>query len=298
MYRLSVILRHTFFETIGQPIYPLLLVLGAATLGVFGFLPFFTLGEDTRMYKDVALDIILLVVLVLTLLATSKSIYEEIEDRTMLTLMSKPVSRWEVLVGKYLGLITASALSIVVLGAVVLAATYLRVPGDYQISTRTLYSAEIQRAHDYRMMHMAGIYPSLLLIWLQVAVLAAISVAISTKLSLVVNLPLVILVYLAGNLTRFVDSATADSGPVTRFFAWIFETIVPFLSVFDLRHLTVYKIIRLNGTLFANEPDGVFLSQVWMGAGVAFVYAALYIAAALALGMLLFRNRELGGAEG
>lgn len=298
MYRLSVILRHTFFETIGQPIYPLLLVIGAATLGIFGFLPFFTLGEDTRMFKDVALDIILLIVLILTLLATSKSIYEEIEDRTMLTLMSKPVSRWEVLVGKYFGLIAASALSVAVLGTVVLVATYLRVPGDYQISTKTLYSAEIQRAHDYRMMHMAGIYPSLLLIWLQVAVLAAVSVAISTKLSLVVNLPLVILIYLAGNLTRFVDSATIDSNAFTRLLAWIFETVVPFLSVFDLRHLTVYSTIRLGGTLFAGADEGVYLSQVWAGAAVAFVYAALYIAAALSLGMLLFRNRELGGAEG
>jgi ABC-type transport system involved in multi-copper enzyme maturation permease subunit len=298
MYRTSVILRHTFFETIGQPIYPLLLVIGAAILGVFGFLPFFTLGEDTRMFKDVALDIILLIVLILTLLATSKSIYEEIEDRTMLTLMSKPVARWEVLVGKYLGLIASSALSVIVLGSVVLVATYLRVPGDYQISTKTLYAAEIQRAHDYRMMHMAGVYPSLLLIWLQVAVLAAVSVAISTKLSLVVNLPLVILIYLAGNLTRFIDSATADSGAVTKFFAWIFETLIPFLSVFDLRDLTVYKIIRLPGTLFAGELEGVYLSQIWRGVANAIVYAVLYITAALSFGMLLFRNRELGGAEG
>ena len=298
MYRLSVILRHTFFEAIVQPIYPLLLVLGAAILTIFGFLPFFTLGEDTRMFKSVSLDVILLLTLILTLLATSKSIYEEIEDRTMLTLMSKPVARWEVLVGKYLGLIASAALAIAVMGAVMLIATYLRVPGDYQISTRTLYASEIQRAWDYRMMHMAGIYPSLLLIWLQVSVLAAISVAISTQLSLVVNLPLVILVYLAGNLTRFIDSATAASNAITKSFAWLFETIVPFLSVFDLRHLTVFSTIKLHGTLFEHADDGVALSQVWYGTGVAGLYAALYIVAALSLGMLLFRNRELGGAEG
>ena len=298
MYRLSVILRHTFFEAIGQPIYPLLLVIGSAILGIFGFLPFFTLGEDTRMFKSVSLDVILLFALVLTLLATSKSIYEEIEDRTMLTLMSKPVSRWEVLVGKYLGLIASAALAIAVMGAVTLAATYLRVPGDYQISTRTLYTSELQRAWDYRMMHMAGIYPSLVLIWLQVSVLAAVSVAISTQLSLVVNLPLVILFYLAGNLTRFIDSATATSGAITRGFAWLFETIVPFLAVFDLRHLTVFSTIRLSGTLFARAEDGVYLSQVWQGTAIAGLYAALYATAALSLGLLLFRNRELGGAEG
>ena len=72
-------------------------------------LPFFTLGEDTVMFKAVGLDVILLLVLIATLFATSKSIYEEIEDRTMLTLMSKPVQKWEVLVGKYLGIVAGGA---------------------------------------------------------------------------------------------------------------------------------------------------------------------------------------------
>ncbi len=74
MYRLSVILRHTFFETISQPIFPLVLVIGSAILAIFTFLPFFTLGEDTRMFKSVSIDVILLLVLIVTLLATSKSI--------------------------------------------------------------------------------------------------------------------------------------------------------------------------------------------------------------------------------
>jgi ABC-2 family transporter protein len=298
MYRLRVILWHTFFEAITQPIFSLVLFVGAAIIGIFTFLPFFTLGEDTRMYKAVCIDVILLLVLIVTLLATSKSIYEEIEDRTMLTLMSKPVARWEVLVGKYLGLITASALAIVVLGAVLLAGTYHRVPTDYLISTKSLYTTEIQRAADTRAMHMAGIYPSMVLIWLQVSTLAAISVAVSTRLSLVVNLPLVIMFYVAGNLTRFIDSATADSGFIGRAFGWIAQTLLPFLSVFDLRHFTVYKTVRLEGSIFAAEPDGVFASTIWAGTGAAGGYALLYVTAALCVGLLLFRNRELGGAEG
>src|SRR5438067_8878405 len=138
MYRTFVILRHTFFEAIVQPIYPLLLALGAAVLVIFGLLPFFTLGEDTVMYKAVALDVILLLVLVTTLFATSKSIYEEIEDRTMLTLMSKPVQKWEVLVGKYLGIICSAAMSVALLGGVLVLCTWWRIPTDYQMNTRTL----------------------------------------------------------------------------------------------------------------------------------------------------------------
>src|SRR5688500_8863106 len=138
MYRLFVITRHTFFEALVQPIYSLLLAIGAAILMVFGALPFFTLGEDTVMYKSVSLDVILLFVLISTLFATSRSIYEEIEDRTMLTLMSKPVSRWEVLIGKYLGIILAALLAVAVLGLILMSWTDQRITSDYQISSRTL----------------------------------------------------------------------------------------------------------------------------------------------------------------
>src|SRR3954462_8697215 len=112
MYRTLVIVRHTFLEAIVQPIYSLLLGLGAAILFIFAPLPFFTLGEDAGMYKAVGLDLGLLLVLVATLFATSKSIYEEIEDRTILTLMSKPIAKWEVLLGKYLGILLAAGMAI------------------------------------------------------------------------------------------------------------------------------------------------------------------------------------------
>src|SRR4051812_23084772 len=128
MYRTFVILRHTFLEAVVQPIYPLLLALGSAIMLIFGLLPFFTLSEDTVMFKSVCLDIILLLVLITTLFATSKSIFEEIEDRTMLTLMSKPVQKWEVLIGKYLGIIASALLAVIILGVIFCVATWVRIP--------------------------------------------------------------------------------------------------------------------------------------------------------------------------
>src|ERR671913_1441235 len=138
MYRTFVILRHTFKEAAVQPIYSLLIALGAAILLIFAALPFFTFGEDTVMFKAVGLDIILVLVLISTLFATSKSIFEEIEDRTMLTLMSKPVKKWEVILGKYLGICLAALLAVAVLGIVIALATWLRVPGDHQMTTRSI----------------------------------------------------------------------------------------------------------------------------------------------------------------
>jgi hypothetical protein len=140
--------------------------------------------------------------------------------------------------------------------------------------------------------------------WLQISVLAAIGVALSTRFSLVVNLPVVILLYVAGNLTRFLfpldgpNAPLAERGPIARGIAYVISLILPYLETFDLRQKTVYATIKLANTMYANDPRGVTMGEIWSYTGVAALYAACYAAFALAVGMWLFQTRELGGAEG
>ena len=295
MYRTWVITRHTFFESIAQPIYSLLMAAGAAFLVIFMFLPFFTLGEDTVMFKSVGLDVILVLVLLTTLFATSRSIHEEIEDRTMLTLMSKPVSRLQVLLGKYLGLLLSAGLAVAALGALLCLCTWWRIPTDYTINTRSFDANEAAKLMNLRMSHLSGLYPSLLLVWLQIGVLAAVSVAVSTRFSLVVNLPAVILLYVAGNLTRFLGDAVVNGNAVAKGLAAILSTLLPFLEVFDLRKYTIYGQLGMESTEVAHS---ISYSFVWSNVALSFLYAAFYVAFALSIGLLVFRNRELGGNEG
>jgi ABC-type transport system involved in multi-copper enzyme maturation permease subunit len=298
MYRTFVIVRHTFFEAIVQPIYPLLLSLGGAILVIFGMLPFFTLGEDTRMYTAVGLDVVLLVALLATLFAASRSIYEEIEDRTMLTLMSKPLYKAEVLVGKYLGIILAALLAVAALGAIMALCIYYRIPTDYQLRSWTLDERDAFTIASYRWMHLSGLWPSLLLVWLQVSVLASIAVALSTRFSLVVNLPTVILIYIAGNLTRFLFPFNDQTSFPTRVFAYAVSWILPYLESFDLRGLTVYHTIALHHTIFEHSPGAVQMGAIIQYLGIAAGYGIAYATFALSVGMWLFQTRELGGAEG
>jgi ABC-type transport system involved in multi-copper enzyme maturation permease subunit len=295
MYRTVVILRHTFQEAIVQPIYPLLLAIGSGILVVFGLLPFFTLSEDTVMFKSVGLDVIRLLVLISTLFATSKSIFEEIEDRTMLTLMSKPLKKWEVLLGKYLGIVLAALMAIAIFGVVLCLATWWRIPTDYQISTSSLDNRDHETILSYRLMHIGGLIPALILNWLQICVLAAVSVAISTRVSLVVNLPVVIFIYIAGNLTRFLFPLEGLS-PLGRGVAEVLGTVLPYLENLDLNGPTVYQRIAVGQ--FANDPTAAHLAPIWGYVAMASAYAAAYVFFALTAGLLLFQNRELGGAEG
>jgi hypothetical protein len=300
MYRTSVIIRYTFLEAIQQPIYSLLMTLGAAILFIFGLLPFFTLGEDVKMYKSVGLDVILLLVLLATLFATSKSIYEEIEDRTMLTLMSKPVRRWEVMLGKYLGIVLAAALGVFILGIVVILGTWIRIPSDYLLQVNSLNDLIREQIWNYRLMHISGLVPQLVLTWLQISVLAAVGVALSTRFSLVVNLPTVIILYLAGNLTRFMFPIAA--GPLAgkpeavQFVGKVIGLLLPYLGTFDLKDVTVMATIKVGS--FRADSEAVSLGPLWGYVGLAALYAVSYTTFVLCAGMWSFQRRELGGGEG
>ena len=301
MYRTFVILRHTFLEAVVQPIYSLLLVFGAVVLAIFGMLPFFTLGEDTTMFVSVGLDIILLFVLIATLFACSRTIYDEIEDRTMLTLMSKPLYKWEVLVGKYLGIICAALVAIVVLGVVLALTTWYRIPTDFNIRA-TIDDRELRRLYEIRMTSLLRLIPSLLQTWFQISTLAAVGVAISTRVSLVVNLPVVILVYIAGNLTRFLYPITGKYAPLgdrswlVKGPAYVVSVLFPYLEAFDIRALTVHRPLAV--FRFVNDPNAVEVSTIVLYLAISAAYAAAYSVFALSVGMWLFQTRELGGAEG
>jgi ABC-type transport system involved in multi-copper enzyme maturation permease subunit len=216
--------------------------------------------------------------------------------------MSKPVSKWEVLLGKYLGIVTAALLAVAILGLVFMLGTWLRIPGDYQMKVRTLNDAALRELWDTRVMHLVGLSAGLVLVWLQVCVLAAIGVALSTRFSLVVNLPAVILIYIAGNLARFLPPVRGDGGgggtnPLVAVL-WAVSQVFPFLQIFDFREHTVYGLIRVPDTKFFEAAGGISMSLLWGYVGVAVLYAIAFSGFALSAGMLSFARRELGGAEG
>jgi ABC-type transport system involved in multi-copper enzyme maturation permease subunit len=99
-----------FREGIRQPMF-LLLMGGALTaLLVSLVLPYFTFGEDYKMMYELGFDIITFASLVFACIAASMFISEEIEGRTAVTLLSKPVSRFDFLVGKFAGILMAAFL--------------------------------------------------------------------------------------------------------------------------------------------------------------------------------------------
>lgn len=111
--KLLAIAANTYTETIRQPIYGVLLAVAAFWIALVSpSLATFTLvsGSDQKVMMDVSLATMLLYGLLTSVFSAAGVITREIESQTVLTVVSKPVSRPVFLVGKYLGVTGAVAL--------------------------------------------------------------------------------------------------------------------------------------------------------------------------------------------
>src|SRR5438067_1122809 len=99
-----------------QPMFWLLVGATFVLLFVSLVIPYFTFGDDFKMMKQLGLDMVMLATALFCILAASISVHEEIEGRTAVTLMSKPVTRRQFLLGKFLGILCAGLLMTLLLG--------------------------------------------------------------------------------------------------------------------------------------------------------------------------------------
>src|SRR5262249_7125597 len=97
-----------FREGYRQPLFWLIAAVVMIALFISMVIPYFTFGEDFRMMKQLSFDMIKLSTMGFAVIAAAVSVSEEIEGRTAVTLMSKPVTRRQFLLGKYFGILLAA----------------------------------------------------------------------------------------------------------------------------------------------------------------------------------------------
>ena len=117
-------------EAIRQPAFFVMAFFAGGLLLVTIFVSYFTFGEDIKMYKDTGLTTISFFCLLLALLTASSTVAEEIEGKTAITLLSKPINRRQFIIGKFLGI------ELGVLALYVLLGTAVRGGGLVQVRVR------------------------------------------------------------------------------------------------------------------------------------------------------------------
>ena len=192
--KLSAICWGTAKEALSQPLFYVLLAFGAFTILILPVIPYYTFGEDVKMVKEAGLTIIMILSIVLAVWTASVSVSEEIEGRTALTVLSKPIRRWHFILGKFAGIVVPVAIMFIVLGSLFLGTVSFKVVYDARENSQPEPSWQ-QCAFE-----MQKIVPGLGLAFMEAVVMASISVAISTRLAMLPNLVICGSIYALGHL--------------------------------------------------------------------------------------------------
>jgi len=222
-------------------------------------------------------------------LTASSAMAEEIESRTAMTVLAKPVARWQFLLGKYLGVVLALGVATAVLAALLFLTTYIRVYLDAWPRDRVLAFtfSESQPAREFqaKMLNNAlATVPGSVMIFYQGTVLAAVAVVLSSRFSRVLAVIVTFGLFLAGHLSEFVETAVRHSTDLTRSVATWTIHLAPFLETFNLTS-------RLSHA--APDAGSETFAALWTYTGLAGLYALAYAVFVLLLGAALIRGREM-----
>ncbi len=304
--KIGAVALSAFREGWRQPMFWLIAVLTTILLFASMTIPYFTFGEDYKMMKQLGFDLVMLSSALFGLLAASLSINEEIEGRTAITVISKPINRRQFLLGKYLGTLMACWAMTLVLGWVLNLTLYIKPHFDRlddvfdsmpiemtnkltPILKAVVPTAEIKSFSEGTSAWLGesiAHHTGLVMTFGQVMVLLAICIALATRMQFVVNLVICLFIFFLGHLAPVLVLATqqmaqgTDALKLVNFIAQLLNAIFPSLQYFDM------------GPAIVRDSDLVYFAFLRYVVTVC-AYAILYSAIGLFIGLILFEDRDL-----
>ncbi len=246
--KLLALTKNAYKESVRQPIFSLLLIISAFLIYVSPFLAFFTFGEEAKMIKDMGLATITVCGILLALFGSSTVIAKELEKQTASTILTKPLSRSQFILGKFLGIIGSVLLAILVLAL---------------IFFLTLY--QMEKKMDF------SIFPAIFLIYFQVVVITAISVGISTRTGMVPNIILSSFIFILGHLSNYLVNFLEGKSFLISLGGKIAYLIIPNLENFNVSGaIAVGTPVPLDYLLYAASYGVIYTVIALLGAIVLF----------------------------
>lgn len=173
MERIRLVAGNTFLEAVRQKFFNSLLLLSVALVGSAKFFQQFDFGTgELKFITDFGFGALFFFGSILAITATTQLFFNEIENRTALTLLAKPVYAVEFLAGKFLGAWLLMAVFSVVLIGVLSGILYWR---------ESVLMAQLGEAFtDGRLVDYGDLWIFGLLQWIKFGIIAAITLFIAS----------------------------------------------------------------------------------------------------------------------
>jgi ABC-2 type transport system permease protein len=111
MHKLFTIAQNTFIETLRQPVYSVIIMAAVFLFFLSPSLTMYSMGDDNKFLREIGLSTLFLAGLFISIFSASGAVGEEIENKTIMTVLSKPVARPIFIIGKFLGVAAAVSLA-------------------------------------------------------------------------------------------------------------------------------------------------------------------------------------------
>jgi ABC-type transport system involved in multi-copper enzyme maturation permease subunit len=254
VHRIWVIANNVFREVIRDRVLYLIGVFALAMLLAGRLIPEVASVASAKILQDIGLGAIALIGLVVAVFVGAGLINKEIEKRTVLVLLAKPMGRSEFILGKHLGLCAVLAVLIATMGL---------------INGLLLHSYQIS-------FDLGAMALSLVFLWLELCLVAAVALLFGAAMSSLLATLLTLAIFAMGHLSPdLVKLAALTDNPELQRAVRSLYLVLPDLSRLNLR----------NDAIYSNLPPAVTLGAIAL-------YALLYITALLALSSVIFQRRE------
>lgn len=280
--RVSAIAANTLLELVRLKVFYFLLLFALLIIGSSAFTSKFSFQEQFQVLKDVSLGAMSIFTWLLAVLATAMLLPKDIEDRTLYTILAKPVPRFEYLLGKFLGVLFLLFIALSLMSAVFVVVLYTREQAALGEAARgvppDLLSSELQqiRASAFN----SNLLPGIVIIYLKAALCAALTLLLSTfASSWIFTIIISVVVYLIGHvqpIAREAYLASASVSSLMKVFLALVALLIP-----DLTALSLVDDIVVGNAI----PMFLFVKTAGLG--------AIYVGVYFLIGYFVFSGKEL-----
>lgn len=263
---IGVIALNVFRESVRDKVLYNLVFFAVVLMGASYLIGQLTAGQDVKIIKDLGLAATSIFGLFIAVFIGIGLVSKEVEKRSIYSLLAKPIERYHLVIGKYLGLVLTLAVNLSVM------ALALYVVLGYM---KWMAPAGAELGWDRPALDPAML-KAVLLTFFELCIVTAIAVFFSTFSTPILSAALTFGLFVAGrfsadlrNFNQVIDSAFANG--LTTAVYWL----LPNLSQFDARAQVVHG-------------DPVLLSSVALSAG----YALLYVSALMVAAIAVFSRRD------
>ena len=241
--RIAAITGNTLTELTRLKVFYVLLLFALVLIGNSIFMAQFTFQQEFQVLKDIGLGAMSLFTSLLAIVATARLLPQDVEDRTVYTILAKPVTRFEYLAGKLAGVLLLLAISLLVMGALFFLVLSIREQAVLRETTQQMSAAPPDQLADaLRAVRTSAFNPNLFsgiaVIYFKGCLLAALTLFVSTfATSTIFTIVVMVFVYFIGHLQAIAREywlQTNGAGWITRIFLAFVALLFPDLQTFNL----------------------------------------------------------------